>query len=189
MGSAESDRSAWGKLSPDGLHRQSLADHCRDVAAVFVGLVRLPGISRRLAGLAGCPALADAWIERLGWLAFLHDVGKVNAGFQARSDPAAPPIGHVTPVAALPEEATELLFPTTIAEWGALDALRDLFDAILSHHGRPWDAASDENTKAKYRRHWSKHGAYDPIAELVALRAAADRQFPEIGRASCRERV
>lgn len=180
MGSAESDRSAWGKLSPDGLHRQSLADHCRDVAAVFVGLVRLPGISRRLAGLAGCPALADAWIERLGWLAFLHDFGKVNAGFQARSDPAAPPIGHVTPVAALPEEATELLFPTTIAEWGALDALRDLFDAILSHHGRPWDAASDENTKAKYRRHWSKHGAYDPIAELVALRAAADRQFPAV---------
>ena len=114
------DRSAWGKLSSDGGRRQPLADHCRDVAAVFVGLARLPGIGRRLAGLAGSPVLLDAWIERLGWFAFLHDFGKVNAGFQARSDPAAPPIGHVAPIVALPEAANALLFPASTAEWGVL---------------------------------------------------------------------
>lgn len=180
MGSAASDRAAWGKLSPDGTRRQPLADHCRDVAAVFVGLLKLPGIGHRLAGLAGSPALLDAWIERLGWFAFLHDFGKVNAGFQARSDPAAPRIGHVAPIAAVPVEAYASLFPASIADWADLDTLHDLLDAMLSHHGRPWDPTRNYAVDAKYRRWWSKRGDYDPIAELVALRAAADRQFPAV---------
>jgi hypothetical protein len=34
-------------------------------------------------------------------LVYMHDMGKVNSGFQARSDVSAPPIGHIGPLRAL----------------------------------------------------------------------------------------
>ena len=168
----------WGKLSQDGLVAQPLVDHCRDVAAVFVAMLRLPGIRRRIAGLARRNDFPEEWIERLGWLAFVHDFGKLNAGFQARRDPKAPPIGHVAPIVALPDGAAERLFPPSIEDWADGEALDDLLDAILSHHGRPWNKTSDRNTKDKYARVWRPHGDYDPLAELSDLSLAAGRQFP-----------
>ena len=34
-------------------------------------------------------------VARLAALAFLHDIGKANRGFQARKDPTAPTVGHI----------------------------------------------------------------------------------------------
>ena len=78
---------AWAK-SP---HRQgtissgwlSLVDHSIDVAAVAEVLLHLPTVKWRLGDLAGRP-LSDIDVDRLCFLAGLHDAGKVNRGFQAK---------------------------------------------------------------------------------------------------------
>lgn len=169
----------WGKLGPDGTE-QSLSSHCRDVATVFVALLRLPGIRARLARLAGVVTFHDIWIERLGWFAFLHDVGKVNAGFQARRDPTAAMIGHVLPILG---DCDRVL--ATIGErvdgWGNAEALTDWFHAVLSHHGKPWVKDPDQPDDAlvkKYRHCWNDGDAYSPAHELVRLRDVADALFP-----------
>jgi len=176
----------WGKLEHDASGRvvaeQALRRHCRDVAAVFDGLCRLPGIGGRLARLAGRGALDEVTLARFGWLVHLHDCGKVNAGFQARRDVRRPPVGHIKPLAvlfgdkadrALAGEALAALGAERLASWGAgVDAL---FDAVLSHHGRPWPR--DEPSRFDVV-HWRPSENYDPMAELRRLRDDADAMFP-----------
>ena len=74
---------AWGKYeSPDCFHR--LEHHCADVAACFEGLLRDPVLRcrfERAAGDAGFCAVTEA---RLAVIAFLHDFGKLNTGFQLK---------------------------------------------------------------------------------------------------------
>jgi CRISPR-associated endonuclease/helicase Cas3 len=171
----------WGKLGADGTE-QPLSAHCRDVAAVFVALLRLPGIRARLARLAGVATFHDIWIERLGWFAFLHDVGKVNAGFQARRDPTAPMIGHVLPILGdYDRDRVGTVIGERIDGWGDAGALTDWFHAVLSHHGKPWVANPDhpdDTLVKKYRHCWNDQGAYSPTRELARLRDAADAMFP-----------
>ncbi len=178
----------WGKLERDKQGRitrwQSLADHSRDVAETFRELVLVPGIGQRLARLAGVDgALAAGTIERLTYLAFLHDCGKVNGGFQARTDPGAPPIGHIAPLAtifgarpdpAVCRDAAAALAIHALAAWG--DAVTPLFDAILSHHGRPWPQATADGLR--YAKYWRPSEQYSPIEALRALREAADLHYP-----------
>src|ERR1051325_809536 len=96
---------AWGKLSRDqtgavnGWH--SLVDHSADVAACFEALITIPTISSRLARLADMDSLPAIWISRLATCAFLHDLGKANAGFQARWNNEAPFVGHMQPALVL----------------------------------------------------------------------------------------
>jgi CRISPR-associated endonuclease/helicase Cas3 len=81
----------WSKLRRDGpacreLEWHSLADHCADVAAVVEALLALPLWRERLTRLAGRP-LTDICVARLCVLAALHDIGKLNIGFQAKGRP------------------------------------------------------------------------------------------------------
>ncbi len=180
-----SPRWPWGKLERDESGRlvrwQSLAEHSHDVAHVFRALLLLPGIRSRLSKLAGTE-LHDLTIERLSYLVYLHDFGKVNSGFQARANPASPVVGHIAPLAAICgqnadrrvcERALLALGADRFESWG--DGIIPLFDAILSHHGRPWPRDGDGRL---FARHWQPSGEYDPIGELARLRAAADVAFP-----------
>lgn len=177
----------WGKLSHDAagkvVREQSLRDHSRDVAAVFESLLRLPGIARRVARLAGTADLDSRTCERLAYLVHLHDCGKVNAGFQARRDRAAPMVGHIAPLAALfgdnfdpsiGEAALAALHGDRIESWG-VEAAGHLLDAIFSHHGRPWQRDGDGR---KYVKHWRAKRDYDPLVALAVLREDADRCYP-----------
>ena len=86
----------WGKLSEDKQSCLALAYHCIDVACVFRALCELPAIKRSL------PPLDTVQLDRLAVFAFLHDLGKCNAGFQAKRDPNARNIaGHDKETAAL----------------------------------------------------------------------------------------
>ncbi|MEP6621970.1 MAG: CRISPR-associated helicase Cas3' [bacterium] len=176
----------WGKLQRDKsgrlVHWQSLRDHSLDVAAVFYALLKLPGIRKRLAALAGEPRLADRTLERLAYLVFLHDFGKVNVGFQARVDKKAPMVGHIAPIAAVcgrvsdpavSERALAALGADHLETW--VQGIIELFDAILSHHGRPWPRDGDGRL---FARHWRSLPDYDPIEALAALRTAANAAFP-----------
>ncbi len=181
----DSPKWPWGKLERDHsgqlIRWQSLAEHSQDVALVFRALLMLPGIGKRLALLAG-RQLDEVTVDRLSYLVFLHDCGKVNAGFQSRIDPAARMVGHIAPLGAicgrradrsLSERALVALGADRLEAWG--EALTPLFDAILSHHGKPWPRDEDGRLSAK---HWLPLGGYDPVTELARLRAAADAAFP-----------
>ena len=54
-----------------------------DVAAVLDALLLVPAVHRALERAAGRP-LSDVDRARLATLAFLHDIGKANTGFQVR---------------------------------------------------------------------------------------------------------
>lgn len=175
----------WGKLlfGDEGqiVAVQSLADHSADVAAVFRALTGLRGIRERLSHLAGRP-LDEETLERLAYLAFLHDCGKVNRGFQARSNPRAPIVGHIKPLAAifgrtpdpsLKAEGYAALDAERLSMWG--EGVTGLLDAIFSHHGRPWPV---DELGVGQGRYWRVGADGEPVAALFQLRRAADSRFP-----------
>ena len=139
-------RDAWGKFDRDAETFHPLAHHCMDVAAVFARLARLPVVRDRLDEAAGCP-LDDAQRDRLSALVFLHDVGKLHPGFQAKGWQEgtwrAPRRGHLAEgwsFLILAERESEHPFHQTmqrIMRWGDDNAISALFAAVLAHHGRP----------------------------------------------------
>ena len=79
-------KAPWEKtnaLTGDSHH---LAHHCADVAACFECIISLPTFRVRIERVTG-GVLTPTVMERLAVLAFLHDVGKLHPGFQARGWP------------------------------------------------------------------------------------------------------
>ena len=72
---AKSDRA-----NPDRIHL--LEHHLADVGACFESLLRQPTIGQRLACAGGLEELHPTMAARLCVFAALHDIGKVNMGFQ-----------------------------------------------------------------------------------------------------------
>jgi CRISPR-associated endonuclease/helicase Cas3 len=177
-------RNLWAKLVRDGEGSitgwHSLVHHSADVAAVLLTLLDQPTINSRLARLAGRDTLEPVTRERLGALAFLHDIGKANRGFRARVDPHAPLVGHIDQVAwlftssgtthcrrlfdVLDLDRLEAWFPDE--SWG-------LIDPVFAHHGRPWCLDSARNELPN----WRPGADCDPIADLTPMREALDCWF------------
>src|SRR5947209_1961335 len=77
----------WAKFRRDDPTRwHSLAGHGADIAACALALLNVGIVSERLAALAQRP-LTSRDCARLAALAFFHDFGKANRGFQAKRDP------------------------------------------------------------------------------------------------------
>ena len=141
-------RQAWGKTDREGgtdrIH--PLAHHSMDVAAVFLRMLRLPVIRNRLEAAAQAD-LTEVDCQRLAALAFLHDIGKLHPGFQAKGWPIelrpGKTRGHT-------KESREFIllahkwrkehpFHSTllkILEWGP-HAVPSLLAAMFAHHGQP----------------------------------------------------
>ena len=131
----------------------SLIGHSADVAALMRALLGQPTIARRLARLLGQTALTPRDRAQLTALAALHDLGKINHGFQRKPFIKNAHGGHVGPLGALlTKSPAELL---ALIDGGGLRRLLHLldqngeliaFNAILAHHGslpteQPMDAA------------------------------------------------
>ena len=72
---------SWAKLKAG--HQLSLIDHSCDVASVLEAVLQqCSTYRRRLATSGGLDDLDGVQISRLSVLAFLHDYGKANRGFQ-----------------------------------------------------------------------------------------------------------
>ena len=168
-------RVAWGTLNgPDAWH--PLTDHMLDVAACFHAMAQTPACSRSLEKAAG-QALTHLDLMRLTALAFLHDIGKANAGFQAKrwsqTDQPAPrgwpaPAGHTSEALFIFGNLGLLnQFPVEeMSQWG--HACMSLWRASISHHGRPVEDNIDSRSASLL---WSPvHNAgkvvYDPKATL-----------------------
>jgi CRISPR-associated endonuclease/helicase Cas3 len=173
----------WGKWK-DGESSSylPLVDHCIDVASVFQALVRLPLWRERLG-----QDLTEEQIERLGILAFLHDFGKCNRGFQAKADPnARETAGHVLEAFVLLEEMSDQWPPdwqellADLCEWfESEEQAYQMLLASVSHHGRPVSFNDYHNSGAdrSAKKWWLAAGGYDPLAALNDLARAARATF------------
>jgi len=75
---------AWGKTDEDGRPAHHLAHHCMDVAAVFEQLLDHPIICARVRSAVG-RSISTAERTWLASFVFLHDIGKLSPGFQAKA--------------------------------------------------------------------------------------------------------
>jgi CRISPR-associated endonuclease/helicase Cas3 len=171
--------SAWGKLSKLTGEMHPLEAHMLDVAACFKAIAELPSVLRALVRAAKRP-LSPIDLSRLSALAFLHDVGKANAGFQAKrwnalEQPAMPgwpqPCGHsVEALAIFENEELASQFPLTeMDEWGK--ACLNLWYASISHHGSPVTTFESSQIDSKIWKPVMASGAcvYDPKATLGSM--------------------
>ena len=152
-------RRFWAKAypfrqrGPDRIHL--LEHHLADVGACFEVLMRQPTIRKRLATTGRLDDLQKSLAARLSVFAALHDIGKVNAGFQTQIWRPDELPGNLHPRRA---GHTDVLIPVltdrdyTTAGW-FFDALGwedflawdelggetvcAMLVATLSHHGRP----------------------------------------------------
>ena len=177
---------AWGKFDKDdGVH--PLAHHSMDVAAVFARMMKLPIIRNRVETAAGMP-LTDADCRRLSALVFLHDIGKLHPGFQAKgwstglwNGPTRSHLSEGWSFLMLAYNRPEHPFHKTmgrILEWG--ESVGPLIAAIIAHHGRPVNPPLDPTL-----RDWNSPAAphYDWCAEARVMDEALHRWFSVVSEA------
>jgi CRISPR-associated endonuclease/helicase Cas3 len=187
---------AFGKLR-GSYDWHPLVDHMADVGATFEALCGCTAV-RRMLEHAARRTLTDVDVARLSALAFLHDFGKANAGFQAKrwSGEDRPRFwltaGHGIEAIALldsavgnSDEALALLLRLPVeamSDWGSNEAVGGLLRASIAHHGRPLSNPPDWFNA---RTHWIAHQAYDPADQLTrigeALRHFLSDAFAEGG--------
>lgn len=174
--------SAWGKTDGEVEARHHLAHHCADVAAVTLALLTHPIWKTRAEAAAG-HSLSDSEISCLGALAFLHDIGKLAPGFQAKAWPAGHGmhlLGHLKAGwywASMPRPDALAGAVTHIASWPGIG---EWLAVIFAHHGRPVERPGTGEAQAAF----PTLPFYDwQAAEAVMGRALLD-WFPAISSAA-----
>ncbi len=180
-------RPAWGKCDRKAQDFHHLAHHSADVAAVLIELLAHPLIRKRAARGLGRP-LAETEIRCLGALAFLHDIGKLAPGFQAKgwTDHAGLRLrGHLECGRLWIEQggAHSLAGAVThLMRWPIAPRLPEWFDALFAHHGRPVAPGRSERGIAKLA--FPVLAGYDWRAEEAQMGRALLSWFPEITQGS-----
>lgn len=175
-------RPAWGKSAAHGVETHHLAHHSADVAAVFLALLDQPHWRARAESALGCALAADE-MRCLGALVFLHDIGKLAPGFQAKAWPEGHGLtlrGHLECGwlwANLPRQDALAGAITHLAQWPGMG---EWLAALFAHHGRPVQKpGSGEASTAFPLLPW-----YDWQAEETVLGRALLDWFPEIATAA-----
>jgi CRISPR-associated endonuclease/helicase Cas3 len=171
----------WGKIRRPGdggaaCQWHPLFDHCADVAAVAEALLSLPVWRRRLARLAGHDLGEGGW-ARLCVLATLHDLGKLNLGFQAKGRPElGPSAGHVTEALGALFRTNFFSWVTELAGWG--EGVTGLLVAAICHHGRPHNSRmlADGGWQATW---WMPRAGLNPQAGAAELVQRCRTWFPK----------
>ena len=186
---AKSDRENPGRI-------HLLEHHLADVGACFEALMRQPTIRQRLAAAGGLNDLDESLIARLSVFAALHDIGKVNMGFQTQiwrnSDlpdgrrlTAFYGAGHyreLVPVLTDQDYTTAGWFFDALGwddflAWDHRDGetVCAMLVATLSHHGRPLqlEGGPSENPAI-----WRKFGDLKPEDCVKRVGKLLRRWFP-----------
>ena len=178
------ERPAWGKFrSITEFHR--LEHHCADVAACFEALLRDGVLRERFVRATGTGDISRVAESRLTVLAFLHDMGKLNCGFQFKVfdrealPPGAPPrAGHCGSEVFWcfqQEHICEAIGLYAMFDtWG--EGFEPLFLASLAHHGRPpLQPRSGDGPPPL----WEPFAGYDPQAAATVLGERIRSWFPD----------
>ena len=181
----------YGKPGPERVHL--LEHHLADVGACFEALVSQATIRYRLARTAGRETLDETTAARLCVFAALHDVGKVNIGFQSRvwtrsdldGEPYVHRVGHtadVVPVLLGTDWETSKWFFDALGwddfcgwddQGGAI--VSDFLIATLSHHGSPLrlEGSREANPQA-----WRQLGELNPESHVRRIGTLLREWFP-----------
>lgn len=159
---------AWGKYDKTTGRIHRLEHHCADVAACFEALVRDPVLRARFAQAAGGSFTATT-AARLAVLAFLHDFGKLNSGFQfkvprpvAASECSPSRAGHIGEALLCIDRPMERLYPasarveTVLAVPGYL-RVGEVEGKRAGRFDVSWDDDPDDEKKRQSR--WSAESA------------------------------
>ena len=187
----------WAKSDRENPQRIHLLEHhMADVGACFEALLAQPTIRQRLAQAGKLDDIDPVITARLAVLATLHDIGKVNIGFQTRiwqdsdfpTDTHHPHrAGHIidlVPVLSGEDDVTAKWFFDTLGWWWDATASWDnrdgetvcgLFVAALSHHGRPLNLGE---SRFKNARIWRSFGALHPRHEVERIGRLVREWFP-----------
>ena len=185
----------YGRQGPEGIHL--LEHHLADVGACMEALLRQPTIGRRLASAGGRDGLDEATAARLAVFAALHDIGKVNIGFQTRVwTDADLPAGRRRPVRAGHTAdltpALDMEKDEETAKWFLLnlgfdrieywdndggDTACGLFVAALSHHGRPLQL--NNPYKSAMPASWQPYGELNPQEYTARIGKLLWEWFPD----------
>ena len=190
-------RSHWAKSDRRDHRRIHLLEHhMADVGACFEDLLAQPTIRQRLAHSGRLDTLDDATAARLALFAALHDIGKVNTGFQTQiwRDADLPAgqrrpgrAGHtldLTPLLNDKDEETGRRFFNALGWWlEATESWDDrdgetvsaLFIAALSHHGLPLQL---KDGRSRNPAIWRSFGGLDPEACVRRIGGLARQWFP-----------
>ena len=192
-------RRFWAKARPYGQNRPEkihlLEHHLADVGACFEALLAQPTIRRRLARSGGLDTLGDETAARLALFAAMHDVGKVNVGFQTlvwadgdhpggRRPGRAGHYNELAPVLANEDHETADWFFDALGWWcDAIESWDDregetvcgLLVATLSHHGRP---LALEDGAPRNTRLWREYGGLRPREQVERIGGLLRRWFP-----------
>ena len=175
---------AWGKFEKSSGRIHRLEHHCADVAACFEALLRDPVLRVRFVKAAGDHEFTHTTAARLTFLAYLHDFGKLNAGFQFKVrrknelPPRAPrPAGHIAEALLCfgqSDICVLLGLHHIVDDWGA--GVIPLAHAMLAHHGRP--ARKPTRTGSGPPELWKPFAGYDPRATAKLLSERGRSWFP-----------
>lgn len=190
-------RAHWAKSdrqNPDRIHL--LEHHLADVGACMEALLNQSTIRRRLASAAGRDDIDEATAARLAVFAALHDIGKVNVGFQTQiwqpadwqgaRRPHGWGRGHtrdIVPVIMGEDRETAVWFSDALGfddllEWDDDDegeTAISLFVATLSHHGEPLNL---EGGPSRNPSMWREYRDLDPKACVERIGGLARAWFP-----------
>ncbi len=192
-------RRHWAKSDRQDHWRIHLLEHhLADVSACFEALLKQPTIYQRLARTAGRDDLDPTTVARLCVFAALHDIGKVNVGFQAqiwrREDfpgghrPASfRRVGHtldITPVLNGDDQATGDWFFDSLGWWeDAISWDNDegktvcaLLIAALSHHGRPLQLYGSRSRNSEI---WQSFNSLSPKGCVQRVGRLIREWFPQ----------
>ena len=186
----------WAKSDRQDRRRIHLLEHhLADVGACFEALLAQPTIRRRLAHTSGLDDLDHVTTARLAVFAALHDIGKVNVGFQTQiwGDEDRPPgepkphrAGHtldLTPILTADDASTSKWFFDAIGwddlwQWDSDEGCTAsaLFVAGLSHHGAPLQL---EGARHPNPRIWRPYGQLDPRRSVERIGMLVRQWFPD----------
>ena len=183
----------WAKWDGGDIHL--LEHHLADVGACFEALLRQPTIGDRLAATGGLPSLHAATAARLCVLAALHDIGKVNVGFQTKTWSAedrkaggrrvnrAGHVSDIVPVLKGDDSETMGWFFNELGWDEILDWDNDngvtvcaIFAASMSHHGEPIDLRSP---KSPHPQIWRRFGGLNPREQVRRIGGLIREWFPD----------
>lgn len=174
--------SAWGKCDRVAGSFHHLAHHCADVAAVFETLLQQRTFRSRAESALKRP-LQSSEIRCLAVLAFLHDIGKLAPGFQAKGWTDGHGLGlrgHIETGWLWSFQASPDALDGSMRHLVGWPGIGDWFAAILSHHGRPVPVPLDGIAQAAF----PVLSCYDWRVEEAAFGRALLGWFPEIAVAA-----
>ncbi|SAL78708.1 CRISPR-associated endonuclease/helicase Cas3 [Caballeronia peredens] len=156
-----------------------------DVAACFMAIAGCGRIHDALSTAAG-RALSEQDVERLAALAYLHDFGKTNSGFQAKRWKGPAPhewpqkTGHgAEALYALQRGEAALSRLSLDAIWNWAGGVEELLLASLGHHGRPVQEPSGVDPLIwRSVRDAAGRELYSPANALKEIGDALRRHFP-----------